>query len=115
MKATESIEKIIEFLNKQNIEATYEEGAPGVFNRVVEFEVEGRIYFIEWWKNQCYFKLENTFSSPKLPFKYINVNPYSPTTVHSLELCFYDVEQEINRIPFGSFKIPFNNENNNTN
>lgn len=108
MKATESIESIVEYLNKQNIKTSYSEGEPGVFNRVLSFEVEGKEYFIEWWKNQCYLKLENKFSSTNLPFKYISVNQYSPTTIHQLQLCFYDVEQEVGRIPFGSFKIPFN-------
>lgn len=107
MRATESIESIIEYLNKQNIKTTYEDES-GVFNRVLSFEVEGREYFIEWWKNQCYLKLEDKFSSPNLPFKYIEVNPYSPTTIHQLQLCFYDVAQELCVIPFGSFKIPFN-------
>lgn len=108
MLAIESIEDIIEFLNKRNIKTTYEEGEPGKFNRVLSFEVEGREYFIEWWTNQCYLKLEDKFSSTNLPFKYIEVNTYSPTSLHEYQLCFFDVREEVGRIPFGSFKIPFN-------
>jgi hypothetical protein len=114
MKA-ESIEKIVEYLEKQGIKTKYEQGEPGVFNRVIEFEVEGDIYFIEWWINQSYFKLRNEFSSPYLPFKYINVNPNSPTEKHRDQLCFYDLETSGDKssmfyspIPFGCMQLPFN-------
>lgn len=117
MKA-ESIEKIIEFLESGGIKAKYEKGEAGVFNRVIEFEVEGVTYFIEWWVNQCYFKLRNEFSSPVYPFKYIDINPNSPTTLHKLQLCFYDKMENgdissmfYNHIPFGCMKIPFNKPN----
>jgi hypothetical protein len=110
MKA-ESIEKIIEYLNKQGIKTKYEY-IEGELNRIIEFEIEGRIYFIEWWINQSYLKFINEFSVPNLPFKYIGVNHYLPTTKHKYQLCFYDekaVDEIIeNGIPFGAMKIPFN-------
>lgn len=114
MKA-DSIEKVVEFLEKQGIKTKYEEGEDGVFNRVIEFEVENTTYFIEWWVNQSYFKLKNEFSTPHLPFKYISVNPNSPTKKHHDQLCFYDEEvvgdknsMFYNPIPFGCMKLPFN-------
>lgn len=109
-----SIEEIIAYLNKFGIKATNEQVEDGSFNRVVEFEVEGRKFYIDWWANQSYLKLENEFSSPMMPFKFINVNSYSPTTLHKLQLCFYDCKKVnnndfvYNEIPFGAFKIPFN-------
>lgn len=114
MKA-ESIEKIIEFLEKQGIKAKHEQHEGTNFNRVIEFEVENVTYYIEWWVNQSYFKLKNEFSSPNLPFKYISVNPNSPTSLHKLQLCFYDEPTQgdkesifYNPIPFGCMKLPFN-------
>lgn len=114
MKA-ESIELIIEFLEKQGIKTKYDVGEPGVFNRVIEFEVENSIYFIEWWVNQSYFKFKNEFSSPYFPFKYIAINTNSPTTMHHDQLCFYDEQNSGDKssvfyspIPFGCMKIPFN-------
>ena len=111
----ESIEKIIEFLESQGIKTKYEDSKAPVFNRVIEFEIEGKVYFIEWWVNQSYFKLENKFSSPNMPFKHIYINPNSPTTNHRYQLCFYDIpnQNDIGSIsyspmPFGCFKIPFN-------
>jgi hypothetical protein len=114
MKA-ESIEKIIEFLEKQGIKTKYEQSEGTYFNRVIEFEIEDTVYFIEWWINQSYFKLKNEFSSPNLPFKHIAINPNSPTTKHKLQLCFFDEEPQGDKdsmfyspIPFGCMKIPFN-------
>lgn len=110
MKA-DSIEKIIEYLNKQGIKTKYE-NIEGKLNRIIEFEILGVTYFIEWWVNQSYLKFINDFSVPHLPFKYIGVNPYLPTTKHKYQLCFYDEkitdEVLVDRIPFGAMKIPFN-------
>ena len=108
MTATESIENIINFLNGNNIKTFYNDEVPGKFNRTLSFEVDGFEYFIVWWKNQCYLKLINDFSVPNLPFKYIEINPYSPTTKHEFQLCFFDEYLELGCIPFGAFKIPFN-------
>lgn len=112
MKAN-SLEEVIEYLNSVGIETRREE-KEGDYNRVVEFTVEGTTYWIEWWVNQSYLKLQQGFSKPKLPFKYINVNTYSPTTLHHDHLCFYDVPEPnngqfmYNEIPFGALRIPFN-------
>ena len=113
MKA-ESIEKIIEFLEEQGIKTKYEQ-VEGNFNRVIEFEVENTIYYIEWWVNQSYLKFKNEFSSPNLPFRFIAINRNSPTNLHKLQLCFYDEPRQgdntsmfYNEIPFGCFKIPYN-------
>ena len=114
MKA-ESIEKIIEFLEKQGIKAKNEQKEDGKYNRVIEFEVENTTYYIEWWVNQSYFKLKNEFSTPCFPFKYIAINTNSPTNLHKLQLCFYDEPTQGDKnsvfyspIPFGCMKIPFN-------
>jgi hypothetical protein len=113
MKA-ENIEQIITFLKSCGIETSNDQ-KPGVFNRVIEFEVEGTIYFIEWWINQSYLKFKNKFSAPYLPFKYIYINENYPTAEHSLQLCFFDELPQGNKentfyspIPFGCMKIPFN-------
>ena len=117
-----SIESIINFLLKNGFNAYQQEQKPldfniQPFNRVIEFEVENKTYFIEWWINQSYLKLENSFSSPHIPFKFITVNRNSPNSKHKLQLCFYDEEQIgdkssmfYNPMPFGSFKIPFNSK-----
>lgn len=116
MKA-ETIEEIIKFLENKGIKTKYEipKVGKGEFNRLIEFEVEGVTYFIEWWINQSYLKFKNEFGSPYLPFKFIEINPNSPTTSHRLQLCFYDLESAgdkqskfYNPIPFGCLKIPFN-------
>jgi hypothetical protein len=110
----DSIENVISYLVKLGIKAKNEQNIEGSLNRVIEFEIEGRVYFIEWWINQSYFKLVNEFSTPKMPFKFINVNDCSPTTLHKYELCFYDEKKAnkndfiYNEIPFGAFRIPFN-------
>jgi hypothetical protein len=104
---TESIEVIIDFLEKQNIKTFYKPCDPGVFNRTIEFQIESSTYYIEWWVNQCYLKLKNEFSSPNIPFKYIAVNEFSPNTIHKYQLCFFDISNN-GDTPFGSFKIPFN-------
>jgi hypothetical protein len=111
----ESIEAVIEFLEAQGIKTKHGEGEHGFLNRIIEFEIEGSVYFIEWWINQSYFKLKNEFSTPYLPFKYMAINPNSPTENHHDQLCFYDVPTQgdndsifYNPIPFGCMKIPFN-------
>ena len=114
MKA-ESIEKIIEFLEKQGIKVKHEQHEGIKFNRIIEFEVENATYYIEWWVNQSYFKLKNEFSTPYLPFKFIEINPNCPTALHKFQLCFYDEEVTgdkdnmlYNPIPWGCMRIPFN-------
>ena len=113
MKA-DSIENVISYLTKLGIKAKNEQNTEGRFNRVIEFEIEGRTFFIEWWVNQSYLKLVDEFSTPSMPFKFINVNGYSPTTLHKRHLCFYDEKKPYdndfmyNEIPFGAFRIPFN-------
>ena len=111
----DSIEKVVEFLEKQGIKTKYKQSEGTNFNRVIEFELENTIYFIEWWVNQSYFKLKNEFSAPYLPFKYIAINPNSPTEKHHDQLCFYDEPTQgdknsmfYNPIPFGCMKLPFN-------
>ena len=112
----DTIESIIEYLKEQGIQANYDKTNAGKLglNRVIEFEVEGTKYWIEWWLNQSYLKLKNGFSKPCVPFKYINVNHNSPTSEHKLHLCFYDEKEPkkgqflYNEIPFGSLRIPFN-------
>lgn len=113
MKA-ESIEKVIEYLEKQGVKVKYEQ-LDGKLNRIIEFEIGGNVYFIEWWINQSYLKFENKFSVASMPFKFIKINPNSPTTKHSHQLCFYDVKQQGEKdamfyfeIPFGAFRIPIN-------
>jgi len=114
MKA-ETIEKIITFLNQNGFKATYEDSKDSRFNRVIEFEVESKKYYIEWWVNQCYLKLENVFSCPHIPFKFLDINLNSPNSTHKKQLCFYDEKVNgdtssvfYNPRPFGCFKIPFN-------
>lgn len=113
MKA-ESIEQIVDFLNKLGIETTHEQHEGTNFNRIIEFKIDDTVYFIEWWINQSYFRFKNNPASPFIPFKYINVNEFSPTTEHKYQLCFYDLKADergqliYNEIPFGSLKIPFN-------
>jgi len=108
-----STEEIIEYLSSLKIESKLVQ-KEDEFSRVIEFKIEDNIYYIEWWINQSYLKFENKFSSPNLPFKFINVNSNSPTTLHDKQLCFYDLVKEnrgdfiYSEIPFGSFKIPFN-------
>jgi hypothetical protein len=111
----ETIEEIIKFLESKGIKTKYEISKAGEFNRVMEFEVEGVTYFIEWWVNQSYLKFNNEFSSTHIPFKFIEINPNSPNTKHRYQLCFYDLESAGNKesmfynpIPFGCLKIPFN-------
>lgn len=112
MKA-ESIEKVIVYLNKLGIKTGYED-KKGELNRIIEIEVEGTKYWIEWWVNQSYLKLQNNYNSPCVPFKYINMNTYSPTTEHHDHLVFYDVKEPnkaqflYHEIPFGALRIPFN-------
>lgn len=117
MKA-DNIDSVIKFLQDLGIKVTYDSGPPGEFNRVIEFEVEGTTYFINWYVNQSYLKFKNKFSVPNLPFKYINAHCYSPTSLHRWNLCFYQsINQEdinsctYNEIPFGAFRIPFNKYN----
>ena len=113
MKA-QSIEKIIEMLNSLGIKTIYKNDIPTQLGRIIEFEIEGTKYFIEWWTNQSYLKFKNEFSAPNIPFKHIGLNPYSPTTKHHDNLCFYDVKEPntgqypYNEIPFGALRIPFN-------
>ena len=115
MKA-ESIILIIDFFKKHNIDYVYKvNGESNKFDRIIEFEIEGKTYFIEWWINQSYLKLENVFSSPHIPFKYILINTNSPNSIHKLQLCFFDELRDgdkssmfYNPLPFGAFKIPFN-------
>lgn len=111
----DKIEDIITFLKENGVEINYDDGKAGEFNRIIELNIEGTLYYIEWWHNQSYLKFRNEFSVPSVPFKYININPYSPTSIHRLHLCFYDVKEPKNRdfmyneIPFGALRIPFNN------
>lgn len=112
MNTEEGIEQIIKYLTNHNIKVKYEK-LDGNFNRIIEFEIDGINYYIEWWINQSYLKLKNDFSVANLPFRYININPNSPTRKHKYQLCFYDIKNIdtgflYNEIPFGSFKIPFN-------
>lgn len=112
MKA-DSIENVIQFLQDYRIKVIYN-NTEGSLNRIIEFEIDGESYYIEWWVNQCYLKFKNAFSVPYLPFKHMSVINYSPTTLHRNHLCFYDVRVPYNdsitytEVPFGSFKIPFN-------
>ena len=103
----ESIEKIIEFLEEQEFSCSFEK--PSLenqykFSRELSFIVEGREYFIEWWINQSYLKLESGFSKPRFPFRYLRVSTFAPTSKHKLLLEFSQTEN----FPFASFKIPFN-------
>lgn len=114
MKA-DSIEKIIEFFEKHGINAKHEQHEGTNFNRIIEFEIEGATYYIEWWINQSYFKLKNEFSTPYLPFKYMAINRNSPTTKHNAQICFFDEPMQGDKesmfyspIPFGCMKLPFN-------
>jgi hypothetical protein len=109
IKAT-TIEDIILYLTKHGIKTDYQDGIDGHFNRFIEFEIEGNKYYIQWWINESYLYLSKNEGSARIPFKYIGINPYSPTQYHKFQLCFF-YEKDImrpDRIPWGSFKIPFN-------
>jgi len=112
MKA-ESLEETIEYLEKHGFNPKNEQNVAGGLNRVITFEIEGDVYFIEWWVNQSYLKLKNKFSTAHIPFKYISIDPNIPNQDHVNHLCFYDEKSQnigffSSEIPFGSFKIPFN-------
>jgi hypothetical protein len=112
MKA-ESIETVINFIEKQGIKVFYGT-VECELNRIIKFTVEDIDYYIEWWVNQSFLRFKNDSNSACLPFKYIGAHNYSPTTKHRWHLCFYD-EKVPNKdqfmyseIPFGALRIPFN-------
>ena len=114
MKA-EKIEEVQAYLEGLGIKVNYEPITKDInFNRILEIEIEGEKYYIEWWVNQSYFRFKNKLSAACVPFKYINVNHSSPTTKHKLHLCFYDKKEPnkdqflYNEIPIGALRIPFN-------
>jgi hypothetical protein len=111
----ESIENILKCLNSANIKTNYTDLKDGRYNRIIEFEVEGIKYYIQWFVNQSYLKISNEHSCPHIPFRFIYINPNSPNSKHKYQLCFFDILESgdqasifYNPCPFGSFKIPFN-------
>lgn len=107
-----TIEEIIEYLESLGISTEYNDREDGRFNRMIKFTVNDVDYWIEWWINQCYLNFGKTRDSAFIPFKYINVNKYSPTTKFKLQLVFYNGKMEPTRwhdeFLFGVLKIPFN-------
>lgn len=107
-----SIKKIIRNFNYYGIKTRYKESKDD-FNRILEFEIDGTKYWIEWWKNQSYLKLQRGLVVPHIPFKYINIDTFIPADTEYKYLCFYNekrphnkVQSYYNEAPFGAFKIP---------
>jgi len=109
----DSIEKIISFLSEIGIDAQMINLDNYGFSRTLIFKIDNRDYFIQWFTNQSYLKLNNEFSAPNMPFKYIQWDAYSPNEIHKYHLIFSDVTEvasftNSDKVPFGSFRIPFN-------
>lgn len=102
MKA-DSIEKIVEFLEKEGIKTIYNDTSnEGIFNRIIEFEVNDCTYLIEWYINQCYLYLNKKRGAPYVPFKFLAINLNSPR--NRKELYFHD--EETDETPWGCVRIP---------
>ena len=101
-------ERLKEVLNTiKGIEVLKDEEVLGEFNRIVKFNIRGKNYTIEWYKNLVTLYIgRKDFENPSLNFRSLGVYTYSCRSSESL--FFYDNLEDgiVGKNPEIKFEIP---------
>jgi len=110
----DGIKLICEFLSKLGISNTEPIKLPDYqFNRIIEFEINGQKYYIEWFINQCTLIIGDKKSGARIPFRWMYQDTTFPLIGGNRSLGFSQDRTETTSIldlefPFSVLRIPIN-------